>query len=587
MVFGLEEGGGTLLVNFMPRYKPYDYRQGLMVPVTPEEQFLEGSLEYALHHLIEERIDESWFEDLYANDEFGRPAYSPKLLLKVILLGYARGIIGSRRLERACRENITFMALSCGIRPDHSTLAGFVEKLQGRIEVIFSEVLLVCHEEGLLSGTHLSLDGLKLPANASREWSGTFKELRLKADKLARKFREKLAEHRRQDRLDRKRPEGMERTPEVREKEKAARKASLQRLRQKAERIGEFLKAGQEKEGARGNEVQSNVTDNDTAKMQTSHGVIQGYNAQALVDEKHQVILHGSPSGCGQDHRQIAPMLEGAREMLELSGLGEAWALKQAVLSADCNYHSEANLQACEEHQMDACIPDNHFRSRDPRFDTQERHKSPFRGHEPHARYAPRKGCFGVESFSYNSATDTYTCPQGRELTCQSRSHSTGDGHRYRRYRSKAYDCAGCPLKARCIARGGARKSLAIPVGGEPATLTARMRRKIDTPQARRIYARRLAIIEPVFANLRSNKRLDHFTYRGKEKVSVQWLLYCLVHNFEKIAHFSRKYGPKGAKRALHTLLKRSLRFLTHLDRLLAGFSDPFRPSTPFAPALF
>src|SRR5437867_8643748 len=136
----------------MPRFKPYDYRQGLMVSVAPEQQFLPGSLEYALHHLIEERIEDSWFDELYANDELGCAAYSPRLLLKVILLGYARGIIGSRRLEQACRENITFMALCCGIRPDHSTLAAFVEKLQGRIELIFSEVLLVCHEEGLLSG---------------------------------------------------------------------------------------------------------------------------------------------------------------------------------------------------------------------------------------------------------------------------------------------------------------------------------------------------------------------------------------------------------------------------------------------------
>src|SRR5450755_2239025 len=211
----------------MPRFKPYDYRQGLMVPVTPEEQFLEGSLEYALHHLIEERIAESWFEDLYANDEIGRPAYSPKLLLKVILLGYARGLIGSRRLEQACKENITFMALSCGIRPDHSTLAGFVEKLQGRIEVIFSEVLLVCHEEGLLSGTHLSLDGLKLPANASREWSVSFQELRWKADKLRRKVKEQLAEHRRQDRLDRKRGD---RTAQERASEKTGRAASVRKL---------------------------------------------------------------------------------------------------------------------------------------------------------------------------------------------------------------------------------------------------------------------------------------------------------------------------------------------------------------------
>jgi len=104
----------------MPRFKPYDYRQGLMVPLKLEDQLPPGSLEHALHHLIEERIDESWFEDLYANEEFGCKAYPPKLLLKVILFGYSRGLIGSRRIELACKENVTFMALACGIQPDHS-----------------------------------------------------------------------------------------------------------------------------------------------------------------------------------------------------------------------------------------------------------------------------------------------------------------------------------------------------------------------------------------------------------------------------------------------------------------------------------
>ena len=515
-----------------------------MVTLTPEAQFLPGSLEAALHYLIEERIPESWFEDLYTNEELGRPAYSPKLLLKVLLLGYARGLIGSRRLERACKENLTFMAISCGLRPDHSTLAGFVDKLQGRVEVIFAEVLLVCHEEGLLGGTHLSLDGLKLPANASREWSGTFAELRAKADKLSRKFHEKLAEHRRQDRLERQRPERVEQPADVRAKEKAARLGSLTRLRQKAERIAAFLQAEEPRPGTRGSEVQSNVTDNDSAKMQTSHGCVQGYNAQALVDAKHQVIVYSLPSGSGQDHRQVGPVLAGATEILELAGLSEELPLAGAALTADCNYHSEANLEACESYQVDAYIPDNHFRQRDPRFATQERHKAAHRGEEDGARYAPMKGSFGLESFTYHSATDTYTCPHGRELTCQSRSHATGDGHTYRRYRSKARDCAACPLKAQCIARGGARKSLAIRVGAEPGTRTARMRQKIDTPEARATYGRRLAIVEPVFGNLRYNKRLDRFTYRGVAKVSVQWSLYCLVHNFEKLAHLSRSYGP-------------------------------------------
>ena len=550
----------------MPRFKPYDYRQGLMVPLVLEDQLPAGSLEGALHHLIEERIDDAWFDDLYANDECGRPAYAPKLLLKVILLGYARGLIGSRRLERACRENITFMAISCGLRPDHSTLAAFVEKLQGRIGLIFSEVLLVCHEEGLLSGTHLSLDGLKLPGNASREWSGTLHELRLKAGKLQRKLAEKLADHRRQDRLEGRRAE---RVAGARAKDQAARAASLQRLRRKAERIGEFLKDAEAREGARGNEVQSNVTDNDSAKMQTSHGVLQGYNAQALVDEKHQVIVHGAPSGCGQDHRQVAPMLEGACEMLELAGLTHELPLAKATLTADCNYHSEENLKACEAHQVDAYIPDNHFRQRDPRFASQERHKS-----------RVKKGAYGLDRFTYQEKTDTYTCPQGKELTCQSQSHGTGDGHRYRRYRSKARDCAACPLRRQCIARGGTRKSLALPISATPATRTARMREKIDTTEARAIYARRLAIVEPVFANLRSNKRLDRFTYRGLAKVSVQWLLYCLVHNCEKLAHLSRTYGPGGPKNGrrrrscpLPGLLRRLLRLLSGLRWSWNAFS--------------
>ena len=103
----------------MPRFKAYDYRQSLFIPLVLEDQLAAGTLEHAIHHLVEERLKESWFEELYRNDETGRPAYSPRLLLKVILFGYSRGILGSRPLERACRENVTFMALSCGVKPDH------------------------------------------------------------------------------------------------------------------------------------------------------------------------------------------------------------------------------------------------------------------------------------------------------------------------------------------------------------------------------------------------------------------------------------------------------------------------------------
>jgi len=95
--------------------------------------------------------------------------HAPKLLLKVGLLAYSRGIISSRKIEQACRENITFMALTCSMVPDHSTIAAFVSSMKDEIVSIFRDILLVCAEQDLLGGTHFVLDGLKLSSNASNE----------------------------------------------------------------------------------------------------------------------------------------------------------------------------------------------------------------------------------------------------------------------------------------------------------------------------------------------------------------------------------------------------------------------------------
>jgi transposase len=146
----------------MARYKSYDYNQLMNIPVSLEKQLVHGTLEYAIHHLIEERIDTSYFDERFSNDETGRSAYDPKVLLKVVLFGYSRGIISSRPFERACLENVTLMALACGQKPDHSTIAAFICSMGEEIGRLFTQVLLVCDEEGLLGGTHFSLDGLKM-----------------------------------------------------------------------------------------------------------------------------------------------------------------------------------------------------------------------------------------------------------------------------------------------------------------------------------------------------------------------------------------------------------------------------------------
>lgn len=156
----------------MAKYRGYDYSQGVLIPISFEEQLMPGTLEFAIHTLVETRIDTSIFDTRYGNDETGRLAYDPKVLLKVVLFGYSRGLISSRQIERACKENVTFMALSCGEQPDHSTIAAFVSSMRDEILPIFRDVLLVCEEERLLGGTFFALDGCKLASNASKEWSG-------------------------------------------------------------------------------------------------------------------------------------------------------------------------------------------------------------------------------------------------------------------------------------------------------------------------------------------------------------------------------------------------------------------------------
>ena len=171
---------------------------------------------------------------------------------------------------------------------------------------------------------------------------------------------------------------------------------------------------------------------------------------------------------------------------------------------------------------MSAYIPDRFFRKRDPRFATRRR---------------PRKR-FRLEDFRYEDVSDQYVCPNRKRLRLNA-GRVCADGMLKRRYVADEGDCGGCLLRTRCLtARGGKRKYLMVPIGVEPTHLLRRMAAKVDTPQGRRIYPQRIVIAEPVFANIRAHKRLDRFTLRGKIKVTIQWVLYCMVHNIEKILNY-------------------------------------------------
>jgi transposase len=497
----------------MAKFKPLNENQLVMLPISLQDQLVPGTLEHTISEVVDKHLDLSVFDARYNNDETGASAIHPKILLKVILLAYARGMISSRQIERACQENIIFIALSYGYAPDHSTIASFISSMQSEIQTLFSNVLLVCEELGLLDGTHFSLDGVKLSANVSKEWSGTLDELKHKRDKLQEKLQRVMAEHAQADKqpgLDLERQKKRER-----------------RFQRQVERLNEFLQDREPKRGSDGKEIQSNVIDNESVKMPTSHGVLQGYNAQALVDSKHQVIL-AAEAFASQDHENLKPMVESAKKNVAAIGKDETW-FQGKQLTADSNYHSFHSLTVCREEQIDAYIPDIQFRKRHPRFADQGRFQQ---------RSDAKPALFTVSDFSFDPGKGVYVCPQGRELT----RHARNQTNRYRTYdiyHARQEDCAACPLKTRCLSKSTtSRRYLSVPVDTQPPNLIDAMKAKIDTEQGKQIYARRLGIVEPVFANICVHKRMHRFTLRTKLKVDVQWQLFALVHNIGKIQAF-------------------------------------------------
>ena len=501
----------------MPRYKPVNLQQDAFVPIRFDRQILPGTFEYALHHLLEETVDLLAFDAHYANDTLGACAYHPKVLLKIILFGYARGLIGSRRIERACRENVQFMALSGEAKPDHATIAAFIGRSPDAIKAVFQEVLLVCDAAGLIGREHFAIDGVKLPSNASKDLSGRLDELAAKAAKLDRAIERMLAAHQLEDAND---AQGDLETHAAKQ---------IEKLNRQSEKIKAFLKTAEPKRGPNGRERKSNVTDNDSAKMKTGHGVIQGYTAVAVTDDKHQVIVEAQAHGAPQEQELLQPVLGDLQESFQDLDLSDN-ILAEARLTADSGFHSGDNLEWLAAQQCDAYVADHRFRKRDPRFAEADRYKPP--------KAKPTR--FRPDDFRYDPHRLCCTCPAGKALY-RNGANVTIKGRTGIKFTAPKSACGSCHLRAHCLRDESQKTPRQVVFFCEPGTTDtpiARMKAKIDSLLGRMIYSKRLGTVEPPFGNLRHHKHLDRFTLRGREKVDGQWKLFALVHNIEKLAHF-------------------------------------------------
>ena len=510
----------------MARYKHYDYQQTKMIPLRFADQLQPGTFEFTLNHVVDNDLDLSVFESRYRNDYNGAPAYDPAILLKIVLFAYSRGITSSRKIAQACRENVLFMALSADSQPHHSTVADFISRMDEVIAPLFTHVLMVCNQMGLIGREMFAIDGCKLPSNASKEWSGTHAELTRKHQKIDRAVERMLAVHRSEDQ----RPE-----PDI----QARQEAQIRKLEQASAKIKKYLAAEPERigRGKQGKPVKSNITDPDSAKMKTAKGVIQGYNGVAAVDSKHQIIVHAQAYGAGQEQHTLLPMLLGIRRQFKQLPDSERPVLQSARITADSGFHSEANMKLLYRFGVDGYIADNQFRKRDPRFIDSTTYN------EQQAKRQKERGNrikrFTPADFDYDAVTQTCRCPAGNSMWLSLK--GVVDGKDVIRFQGYRKDCRVCPLKGQCLRNPNQQEGRQVSFypkakRRQEPSFSDRMRAKIDSPMGRHIYSDRLGTVEPVFGNLETNKGLKRFTLRGENKVNAQWMMYCMVHNIEKIA---------------------------------------------------
>jgi transposase len=511
----------------MARYKPYSYAQGKFIPICFDKQIQPGSFEYTLKHLIDHELDLSIFERRFKNDQTGAPAYDPKVLLKIILYAYSRGIVSSRSIARCCEENIIFMALSADTRPHFTTIADFVSSIDKEIVKLFLEVLLVCDEQGLIGKEMFAIDGCKLPGNASKGWSGTRADFARKASKMEEAITRMVEGHRANDATQT-------------EKEVTAREeAYVQTLRRRVKKVRKWLSNSEEKIGKSGEPIKSNITDNDSAKMKTSHGIIQGYNGVATVDDRRQVIVHAEAFGQPQEHGLLEPMVKGTRENFKV--LNGEDIFEKAKLAADSGFHTEQNMKLLFTEGIDAYVADGLFRKRDPRFANVDRYKE--RHRKERARLKVRRQLFTTEDFIFPVDLSHCICPAGKRLY-RSGANVMVNNFRAFKFKGTKTACLSCRLRAKCVRHPERTpvRQVAYFVGRSEkgkSTFTEKMKRKIDSTVGRMLYGMRLAIAEPPFAHICCAIGLKRFTLRGKLKVNTQWKLFCIVHNIKKVHRYA------------------------------------------------
>ncbi len=355
-----------------PRYQTYDPGQLRMLPEDMHQWLPEDHLIYFLMDLV----DTLELEEIYASyddgSRGGRPPYHPKMLLNLLLYAYCTGEPSSRRIEKATYERVPYRILAGDQHPDHDTISSFRKDHLPALGRLFGQVLALCKKAGLMKLGHVSLDGTKVKANASKHKAMSYGRMKKKANELEAEVERLLKEAEKTDAAEDATygvgKRGDELPEELRFKEsrlkkiQEAKKALEAEARAAAAEEQAEYEAKVEARKERGNrgrppkppskepdpKRQRNFTDPDSRIMPAGgKNFIQGYNCQTAVDEKSQIIVAADVVQSTVDKQQIKPMVERIK-----TNTGE----HPKQLSADAGYFSEDNVKTLIEEGIDAYI---------------------------------------------------------------------------------------------------------------------------------------------------------------------------------------------------------------------------------------
>src|SRR5712691_4620685 len=371
-------------------FRPYDPDQVLLMAPVLSEWVPEGDLAHFVSDLVETgALDLS---AIYAGyeEERGYPPYDPRLMVKLLVYGYANGVVSSRKLERATYRDVAVRMLCADQHPDYRSIARFRARHLEALGALFVQALRLCRQAKLVGLGALALDGTKLRANASRHKAMSYErmgkaEAQLEAEIASLRANvaalleeaeavdaeedERYGRDRRGDELPEELQRREQRLARIREAKQALEVEAAEREAARRAGLGAQGKAPRApREGrdpyAPKPSAQRNFTDPESKIMKTSDGAYhQCYNGQAIVDSRAQVIVAAELSDQAPDARQLEPALDQLAE--NLAGI-EAELAEDAALTADAGYFSEDNVRITAQHGLDAHIATGRFKHSEP-----------------------------------------------------------------------------------------------------------------------------------------------------------------------------------------------------------------------------